>query len=175
MLEAADEYLRSTGAISLETAAKAAGVTKAGLMYHFPTKEALMAAVIDRRLSRYEKQFMIHVRELTESDDLDDATVEQRLAAYLVWTCTGEFDATDLIVFADPRLRETLTRLWIERLEPWLAIPDSVERSRHARLLSARLLADGMWFGVVSGSVDIPQRQRSDVLTVALDLVGGVW
>jgi AcrR family transcriptional regulator len=175
MLEAADRALRGTGAISLETAAKAAGVTKAGLMYHIPTKEALMAAVIDRRLSRYEKQLKIHVRELTESDDLDDATVEQRLAAYIVWTCTGEFDPTDLVVFSDPKLRVTLTRLWVARLEPWLAIPESAERGRHARLLSARLLADGMWFGVASGAVDIPDEQRRDVLTVALELVGNVW
>lgn len=50
LLDAAADVLLSDGAesLTLEAVAKRAGVSKGGLFYHFPTKQALAAAMIER-------------------------------------------------------------------------------------------------------------------------------
>ena len=54
--------LARTGAsVSLDSAARAAGVTKAGLMYHFRTKQALMTAVIDHLMDQYEHELTTQI------------------------------------------------------------------------------------------------------------------
>ncbi|GAB3996126.1 hypothetical protein GCM10029992_15240 [Glycomyces albus] len=47
ILEGALDLLREGEAVSLESAARRANLTKPGVMYHFPTKEALMLALLD--------------------------------------------------------------------------------------------------------------------------------
>jgi AcrR family transcriptional regulator len=51
ILQAAVELVLTEGssALTLEAAAKAAGVSKGGLLYHFPSKEALILGMIDAR------------------------------------------------------------------------------------------------------------------------------
>ncbi|ALG09640.1 TetR/AcrR family transcriptional regulator [Kibdelosporangium phytohabitans] len=51
IITAAIEAYRETGyhGSSLREVAKRAGITHAGLLYYFPTKEALLAAVLERR------------------------------------------------------------------------------------------------------------------------------
>lgn len=51
LVSAAAAVYSETGyhASSLREIAKRAGITHAGLLYHFPTKEALLAAVLERR------------------------------------------------------------------------------------------------------------------------------
>ncbi|GAA3036346.1 TetR/AcrR family transcriptional regulator [Streptosporangium longisporum] len=50
LLDAAAEVLLSEGAesLTLEAVAQRAGVSKGGLFYHFPTKQALVAAMVER-------------------------------------------------------------------------------------------------------------------------------
>lgn len=51
ILQAAGRLVLTEGvaALTLEAAAKAAGISKGGLLYHFPSKEALMLGMIDAR------------------------------------------------------------------------------------------------------------------------------
>jgi AcrR family transcriptional regulator len=50
ILDAAEEIVSESGAsrLTLEAAAERAGLSKGGLLYHFPTKEALLSAMIER-------------------------------------------------------------------------------------------------------------------------------
>ena len=168
MLEAAEGQLREVGSLSLDTAARAAEVSKAGLMYHFRTKEVLMSAVVDRIMDRYEAGLTAL---LPGEGDPATATVRERLAAYVTWSCEAELDVSDLVMFTDPRLRESLTRRWIERFEPWLAVPTDLPSREQSRLLSARLLADGVWLAGASGTLPLTASQRAGVRRVALDLL----
>jgi AcrR family transcriptional regulator len=51
ILAAATALLATSGfnAVSLDAFANAAGISKAGLLHHFPSKDALLAAVLERR------------------------------------------------------------------------------------------------------------------------------
>jgi len=172
ILAATAEHLRGGGTISLDSAARAAGVTKPGLMYYFGTKEELMSALLDHLMSRYEVDLRHRLAGTDEDVDVASVDVRTRLRAYVDWVCETSYDVTDLVIFTDPRLRESLTRRWSERLEPWLAIPDGTPDEEHARLLAARLMADGLWFDEASGALPLPHAQKRAVGDVALDLIG---
>lgn len=174
MLDAAERHLRDTGQLSLESAARAAGVTKAGLMYHFATKEDLMAAVMDHVVERYERELtdvLVQSGRAPDSRAFAQADVGDRIRAYVTWACCGDFEPSDLVMFADPRLQDVLAQRWSSRVEPWLAIPADLPAPRRARLLGARLMADGVWFNVACGLLRLTPRQRDDVRRVALELV----
>ncbi len=57
ILEAASRVTAQSGALNLtlENVAKEAGVSKGGLLYHFPNKEALISSMIDEHLASWSK------------------------------------------------------------------------------------------------------------------------
>lgn len=54
LLDAAEALVLEDGAVRLtiDGVAEKAGMSKGGVLYHFPTKEALLAAMLDRRMER---------------------------------------------------------------------------------------------------------------------------
>lgn len=56
ILDAASEVVLRSGAagLTLEKAAKEAGVSKGGLLYHFPSKQALLSGMVDRMIADFE-------------------------------------------------------------------------------------------------------------------------
>lgn len=57
LLRAAQDIARETGpaSVSLDAVAARAGVSKGGLLYHFPTKAALLRALVEDQLASFEK------------------------------------------------------------------------------------------------------------------------
>ena len=140
ILAAAFTQLDAWRAVSLDSVARIVGLTKPGVMYHFPTKEALMLALVDSVLDRWEEALIARL-----GMPPAEAGASARIGAYLDWSLSGGFDETDLVAMSDPKLRRSLTRRWAERLAPWLIVPDDVDPAERTRLLAARLLADGGW------------------------------
>jgi len=58
LVEAAINTLRQHGAhhLTLDAVAKASAISKGGLLHHFPTKEALIEALLRQLLTEYEQQ-----------------------------------------------------------------------------------------------------------------------
>ena len=58
LLDSAEELVAAQGATSLtlDAVARAAGVSKGGLLYHFPTKDALLEAMVDRHLGEIDRR-----------------------------------------------------------------------------------------------------------------------
>lgn len=58
ILEAAEEIVVAQGAthLTLDAVAARAGVSKGGLLYHFPTKEALLAGMIERLVTSFREE-----------------------------------------------------------------------------------------------------------------------
>ncbi|MBL9137966.1 MAG: TetR/AcrR family transcriptional regulator [Verrucomicrobiales bacterium] len=57
ILVAAEQVVRErgTGHLTLDTVAERAGISKGGLLHHFPTKEALLRALLSRHLERFDR------------------------------------------------------------------------------------------------------------------------
>jgi AcrR family transcriptional regulator len=58
ILDAAEEVVVSHGTarLTLDAVAETANVSKGGLLYHFPTKEALLAGMIERMIARFHER-----------------------------------------------------------------------------------------------------------------------
>ena len=170
ILESARSLLRDGESLSLESVARAAGLTKPGLMYHFPTKEALMTGLVDHTIDGYERELVDRLPQ--GSEEAGSVTVEQRLAAYVDWAFAAEIDQCDLVMFSDPRLRDHLTARWSDRLRVWVEVPGDIPPLRRARLHAARLMADGSWFADASGVLPLTSAERTQVAALARELLG---
>lgn len=169
ILDGALALLREGKTVSLESAAVEAGLTKPGLMHHFRTKQALMLALVDHTVDRWE-------RELTSRlpASLAESSVRDRAVAYLDWTLSGSFDTADLVMLADPRLRDQLTARWEERLTPWIGPATDVPPEVCARYVAVRLLADGAWLAEATGIFPMAPQERRHVRAVAMELLDDI-
>lgn len=149
----------------MDSAARAGGVSKPGLMYHFSTKQALLEALIDHLIDGYEADLEGLLPQAA------DATVEERIEAYLVWATTYTHDAADLVMLADPKLRVPMSARWAERFRPWTEIPANLPPARRARLNAIRLIADGCWYSEATGVLPLTPDDRRAVLAEALHLL----
>ncbi len=175
MLDAAEAHLGADGTLTLDSAARAAGVTKAGLMYHFSTKEELLAAVLDRITGRYEREMLDRIAIRLEGTDghLADVAARDRYLAYLEWAANSPLSPADLVIFADPNLRVTLTQRWQEQVDRWLDVPAGTPSGQWRRLLAVRLMADGAWFDRASGLLEVPADEAAELHALAVDLLAG--
>ena len=151
ILNAAEERLLAGGpaALVLDAVAADAGVSKGGLLYHFRTKEALVAGLCDRMVAGFEERLA----------SLCDAEREEAGAftrAYLASTVTDEGKPADnsarllagilATLGRDSshleRLREAFTR-WHTRLAS-----DGIDPTAATIV---RLAADGLWLSALLG------------------------
>ncbi|MEV0251832.1 TetR family transcriptional regulator [Nocardia sp. NPDC050712] len=170
ILDGALDLLRADGGgtVTLDAAAKQAGLTKPGLMYHFPTKEALMLAVVDHVAARWEQRLLDHL-----GKPAHEATAAQRIRSYVEVALTGSFDRADFAIFADAVYRTALTTAWIARFEPWLTLPPELSGTERARLTAARLLADGYWTAAATDVFPVPHHEHAALLAIVDDLLKG--
>ncbi|MFC5064420.1 TetR/AcrR family transcriptional regulator [Actinomycetospora atypica] len=164
LLDGAIEVLRRGDALTLDAVARETGLTKPGVVHHFKTKEGLSTAVVDRITQRWENELHVRLGDTT-------GTARTRLRAYVDFCLTEEFDASDLALLADQRLREDLSRQWVDRIGPWFGADIGGGLAQHPRLQAARLLADGAWFNQALGVVDMTDHQKRAVREVALQLI----
>lgn len=168
LLDAALELLRSGARLSLDSAARAAGLSKPGLMYHFPTKKALTVALVDHLVDAHERTFLALLPR-----DATDPSPRERIGAYLAWSVTHEHDAADLVALSDPGLREVMAAHWAERFRPWLDVPTDLPADERARLHAVRLLADGCWLADATGILPVPAEDRAALLATGRRLLEG--
>jgi AcrR family transcriptional regulator len=164
LLDAAAAVVRREGprALTLETVAAEAGVSKGGLLYHFATKDDLVDALIDDWLDGFEAEVAGGV------DDGGWARAYARAAG----ARSAEQRAMDIaLVVAVASGPEALERLR-SRYPDW-----------HGRVLAdasdpvdatvVRLAADGLWLDDLLGLAPLTGRLRRRVLARLDELAGG--
>lgn len=166
ILDCSLAILRTGGTVTLESAAREAGLTKPGLMYYFPNKQALMLGLVDHVVDRWER---LLVERLGTSVDV--ATPAEKIRAYLDFALTTTFDETDIVMLSDPRLRDPLSSRWTTQMAGWVDLPEGLSADERARLTAVRLLADGAWFASAT-KVFVPSTEDLDrIRTIALGLL----
>lgn len=153
--------------ISLDSVARASALTKPGLMYHFPTKSALMDALVDHVVDSQERELSTYL-----AGNPDQASPRQRLGAYVRWALQSEHRRSDLVMLSDPKLADRMLARWTERFDRWVQVPPDAPPGERSRLHAARLLADGAWLADSSNTFPLDKAERPKVLSVALDLLG---
>ncbi|SDT14282.1 regulatory protein, tetR family [Brevibacterium siliguriense] len=131
--------------ISLESVAKKAGLTKPGLMYHFPTKEALMLGLVDHAAENWAQRLRNHTGHSSQ-----DLTSFERHRAYVTVATTAEVSRADYWIFSDALYHPTLSRAWSEHLGPWFDTT-GLDGRVVSLLTAARFCADGAWMSEATG------------------------
>lgn len=172
ILDAAEDVVLTHGvaALTLEKAAARAGMSKGGVLYHFPTRATLVSAMVERLAERFDAGLAAH-----RVDDGPGA-----LARAYVRECfadpqgeaeerTEQLGAAVLAAMAcEPQLLEPLRRAfagWQRDLAADAADP--------VRATVARLAADGLWlcelFGLATLDPDLREQVREELERMTRD------
>ena len=152
--------------ITYESVSREAGLTKAGLMYHFPTKDALMIAVIEHVVARWQHELLIAL-----GRPLEESTLDERVRAFVRFASEGGVTQGEFTVFAEAVRRPALSAPWLEYLRTWFGFGASVADTR---LLMVWLAANGLWIAEATGIVSVTDGQRRDLVDLLEQLIGGV-
>lgn len=152
---AASEITRREGAaaLTLDATAREAGLSKGGLLYHFPSKEALVRGMLEHHLDSFEKA-------LRESG-------KPFVQAYVeMGSCDGSgglFRSLSAVLALYPELLETVR----ERSRRWYAQAGGVDA------LVALLATDGLFLADLIGMDVTPGKLKQKVLKRLLELAEG--
>lgn len=136
--------------VTFQAVADAVGVTKGGVMHHFSTKDALIRAVFDDAVAKFEDE----VDALMAEDDLAHGSFTR---AYINATINlseqGQKEMNHqatlyVLMLGDSHLRA----LWSELFQARLARHQDTDGGE--ALCLARLAADGIWLSDFSGIQD---------------------
>lgn len=163
IVEAAHRVATRQGAadFSYETTAAEAGLTKAGVLYHFPSREDLVLAVVEHVAQRWE-QAMLEVL----GRPLADATPAQRIRAYVEVAAGDDVSRGDFAIYADALCRPAHVGPWNRVFERWFDL-EGCSAEEGARLSCARFAADGLWVAKATGALP-PAEDEYDALVAHL-------
>lgn len=163
LLSAAEDLARTRGlqSVTMQAVSEAAGVTKGGLLHHFPNKDALLRGLFDAYIERLE----LAIAGLMGADDASSGRFTR---AYIRATLdpgalSSEPASAEVLsaFMGDPGLR----RRWYEWLAAQEATHDKTDSALGLRI--ARLAADGFWFAQTDG---VPLESESELLAEILRL-----
>lgn len=151
-------------AVTLDAVAERAGVSKGGLLYHFPFKEELLTAANETIVSR-----LLEARKV-EAAELPD-TPSRALKAYVmssVYDRAGNDTLTTRMLSAGSMLNESadpIRRYWKERF-PQIAVDIGFDR---AALVHAA--TEGLWFMEVLRLSPFSELQRARLVEILMSIV----
>lgn len=149
--------------ITYDSVARETGLSKAGLMYHFPTKEALMVGVMEHVVGRWQEELLT-----TLGMPLAESTLADRVRAFVRFAGEGGVTQGEFVVFAEAVRRPALSAPWLAYLRTWFGFEDDAAT---APLLLVWLAANGMWIAEATGIVAVSSRQRRELLTLLDGLI----
>lgn len=159
LLDSASFIIQNRGMthLTLESVALHAGVSKGGLLYHFPNKEALITGILDRLIDSYDSEFDKYI-------NINEAKKGNWSRAYMEYTfkdmSKDKNMGTALVasVFSNPDLMEKLKL----KFENW---QQNIENDGIDPVTATivRLATDGMWFAEIFGLAPIDEELREKV------------
>lgn len=156
LLEAASVIVAKEGiaSLSLNAVAKEAGVSKGGLLHHFPGKLELVHAVFKRLLSIMDRRISV----IMKSDPIEAGRFSR---AYLTYISdlkeSDESRQLAILSLAMPN-EPVLRQCWRDWMLAHLAKGDKLDNSYLGTLI--RYAADGLWLSELTEGPTISQEER---------------
>jgi AcrR family transcriptional regulator len=175
ILHGAEEVVLREGVarLTLDAAAAEAGVSKGGVLYHFPTRDALVRGMVDRLGSAFDADLQYHLDAAGAAGAGADGAFTRAYVLATISPAAGDERDTRLGaaviagMAADPALLEALR----ERFAGWQR---RVEGDGLAPGLATvvRLAADGLWLAELFGLAPPSRELRSVIAERLLELCG---
>jgi len=160
IVDAAKDIVVEEGAahMTLDAVAARAGISKGGLLHHFPTKEALLEAMVERLIGAREESRKKALDELPESPTREmKAYIISGLLRDRKTDCAG---APILAVLAyNPKLAEPLREIIKKRYAELASGPVKFERA-----IIPALAADGLLFHEVVSLSPFTEEERNKII-----------
>ncbi|WP_028921858.1 TetR/AcrR family transcriptional regulator [Pseudonocardia acaciae] len=147
------------GSLTLDSAAREAGVSKGGLIYHFASKEQLMLAVVEHVCRGWEAAL---AEELGTA--YEDAPPTARARAYARVAVTEKPRRADLTILVDGMHDEALLAPWRALIARWTDTPPPTTDPVDIDRLVARLAAEGLWFAEATDTTGLSAEVRAAVV-----------
>lgn len=167
ILDAAEAVVGERGALSLtlDAVADRAGVSKGGLLYHFPTKDALLRAMVDRLCRGFEARTL----EQMSKNSTPRNSLEAYIAATLDRHASGSVASGLLAAIAnDPELLAPMR----EHLRRWLPQLDPARRGFTDRAI-IWLATEGLWLLDILKLSPLSRKQRPAIAERLSELARG--
>jgi AcrR family transcriptional regulator len=144
--------------LTLDAVAAEAGVSKGGLLYHFPSKQALLRGVVDVVTEDWQDD--VRTREAA------DGQPGGRCARAYVGACADDRTGheANFALLATLALDREHARLWSSLAAEWAASDRADGRVDPVDLTVARLAADGLWLATLFDLYGVRGEHRADVV-----------
>ncbi|MGO2750423.1 MAG: TetR/AcrR family transcriptional regulator [Pseudoclavibacter sp.] len=168
ILDAAYRVIEREGvtALTYDSVAAEADLTKGGLLYHFPSREALIVAIHEHRAALWEAQL-----ESALGSSPEGASAQEKLAAY-ARVAIHSSHRSELLLMLETSNDPALNRIWTDVLDRWA--PDSPATPPTGPELEqfvARLAADGPWLYEALTHTPLPRDVREHVANHLADRI----
>lgn len=166
LIEAALEIIKNEGlpALTYEHLSARTGKSRSGILYHFPSKEAMVAEA-----RRYTVEQWNTAGEKHLGGTFTEASPAQRAHAYVLAT-VEERTATGDNHYQEAVHSEFIEEVWREVRTRWI---DGTEGVLSASQHMAVLAADGLWLDYGTEQL-IPESTRQQVIDLILAVTGPV-
>jgi AcrR family transcriptional regulator len=167
LLEVAARLAAGQGmaAVTLDAVSGASGISKGGLLHHFPNKNALLEALFDNLLARFDAA----IEEAMRSDPVPHGRFSRAYLRAVTALRDQPDDAREwahvtMALLTEPQLRQRW-RDWVqERAEEYVG----TDSSPNAEIV--RFAADGLWLADVLGSHGMDSTSRGALIDALVEL-----
>lgn len=158
ILDAARTIVQRDGVrlLTYDSLAQETGLTKGGILYHFPSREELVLGLHASVAQRWEAAM-----EEAAGAPREELDADQRLRAYII--ASTDPDRAELMLLLEASEDPQARAIWDEAFRRWAPeLPPEEGAQTDLLPFIARLAADGLWVyeAAVPGSFDAEQRAR---------------
>lgn len=146
-------------ALTYDSLATATGISKSGLIYHFPTRHQLLIDCHSLCAERWEEELI----ELSDGKTAEELSPRQRYRAAL--ESMGKNDPLiELLMSIHAQSHPDFQEAWRDVDKRWLPDPDTENES----VVLASIIADGLWVHDHLTERPLPPQRRRALIDVAL-------
>lgn len=151
-------------ALTFELVAERAGLTRGGVVYHFPTREALQEGMAEQLLAGWKEDLLEAL-----GKPAAEATAAERVVALVRSGIEGDARPGELVfLLSGLEAAERANRAWDAFCEEWVGPLEDLAPTQRVALLAA----DGYWSQLATGSAERLLDKESMTLLLSL-AVGG--
>ncbi|MBZ8176398.1 TetR family transcriptional regulator [Corynebacterium poyangense] len=169
ILESAVKIIEESGpdAVTYEALAQASGLSKSGLIYHFPSRDDLMLAIHEHLAQAWEQELLA----TAGVSDVAELSEAQRLKAAVICFSTAA-SLPELLLQIEAARNPRAAAVWNAVDQRWLPSPESIQDSatKKAAYL-VKLIADGLFLHDYVHFTPLSSEQRSILTEAALKLI----
>ncbi len=150
-------------AVTYESLAEASGLSKSGLIYHFPTRNDLLNSINNQLAAAWEAEM-----EAVAGGTAEEVSELTRLrAAFLVMSQSATL--ADLRMTLEGIQHPEMMEPWFAVMRRWCRVPDSIAQDPDGYLI--QVIADGLWVHDHVNEFPLSSTQRMALVNRALELI----